>query len=178
MIVHHGNLKKLTKKYKNNQKVKFLATTFIAIFMLFSSVHAQTYEVRVRQIKPDGPVAETTCVNAQQQLCFMTLNIDPMGPKQAGDSGYLDIGMRFHDDKVNFNFLWDRSSAYSNTYQLREDGVDVFFNHQGQGYKNITLLTRGGVDEQESLIIKDTPPQWPLAHIEIGVRRVPDSKTE
>jgi hypothetical protein len=159
-----------------------LFVTFL-ITVGFSLIHsafayAQTYEVRIRQIKPDGPVAEAICINIEKNLCFMTVEIDSMAPKQAGDEAYLDIGMRFHDDRVNFNFLSDRSSVYINTYQLREKGVDIFLNRQGQGYKSITLSTRSDVDEQESLTIKETPPEWPLAHIEIGVRRVPDSATE
>jgi hypothetical protein len=123
-------------------------------------------------------VAEATCVNVKKQDCFITLAIDPMVPKEVGDSEYLDIAMRFYDNKVIFNFLWDRRSAYAGTYQNREEGVDIFLDSKNQGYKNITLSTRGDVDEQDSLTIKETPPEWPLAHLEIGVRRVPDSATE
>lgn len=100
---------------------------------------AQEYKVTVRQIGPNRPVSEALCLvseaEAEAEACFMTAEIEPLSGENR-TCGPLDVGMRFFTDRVNFNFMWNREYAFTQTYELREKGVDVPLDASGQGRKD------------------------------------------
>lgn len=154
--------------------VLFFHPRYVLLALAFWSgpAFAQEYKVTVRQINPDGPVSEALCF-AGADSCFMTAEIGSVsGENRAG--GPLDVGMRFFTDRVNFNFMWNREYAFTQTYELREKGVDVPLDASGQGRKDVSLLTRSllqQTDPETSIVLRDP---LSLARIEILVRRVPE----
>jgi hypothetical protein len=145
---------------------------FLSFFAGMQAIkaNAQSYEIRVRQIEPDGPLSEATCEVSQTAPCLV--------PLAAGDDSNLDIGMQVKQGKLNFNFLWERDYAYIKTYQMREEGFDLLLDEKGQGYAQLLLSTRGIMHQGDPNILSVWPPSWMLAHIEIGVRRTPNSTPE
>lgn len=134
---------------------------------------AQSFEVRVRQLNPDGPVSEALCDAGGGQACFLTVEIDPL--TESGGSKaqkFLDVGMRFSQDQANVNFMWGREYVFAGTYEQRERGVDVALDEKGQGYKRVTLRARSMLQQTESETSIVLRPYNPVAEIEVGIRRV------
>jgi hypothetical protein len=155
----------------------FLKFFLLLIFLYFGcvSAHAQTYEVRIRQIEPDGPVHRATCTISETDTCFTKVQIEPKAHYGARQDQYLDVGMKFSNNKMNINFMWNKEYVFSGSYAQREEGEDVLLDKKGQGYKRL-LLNIGSLlqktDPDTSIVIR--PPER-LVRIEIGVRRMVDA---
>ena len=160
-------------------------TVFLKIFLLLFflyfgcvSAHAQTYEVLIRQIEPDGPVHRATCTVSEAGTCFTEVQIEPKANYGARQDQYLDVGMKFSNNRMNINFMWDKEYVFSGSYAQREEVEDVLLDKKGQGYKRLLLNIGSSLqktDPDTSIVIR--PPER-FVRIEIGVRRVADTTKE
>jgi hypothetical protein len=159
-------------------KFFLISVLFFLTFFYTDFAQAQSYEVKIRQLNPEGSVAEATCMTYDESICFFTVQIEPAaGVPNEGDKN-LDVGIRFYQNKANVNFMWNREYALTGLYEQREKGVDIPLDNKGQGYKKLSLHTRSLLQQSESETLMVLRQYKNLAQIEIGIRRVDNNSSE